>query len=48
MRVLESCEELVAREGIAVRAQSIPLLRFELVDAAEKFGLVGGHGSGAI
>src|SRR6202048_1636370 len=44
MRALQSCEELVARTGMALRAQSIPLLRLELVDAAAKFGLVPGHG----
>src|SRR3984893_6536931 len=44
LRALESGQELVARKGIVLRAQSIPLLRLELVDAAVKFGLVPGHG----
>ena len=45
VRALERRQELVACEGIVLRAQRIPLLRLELVNAAQEFGLVGGHGS---
>lgn len=35
-RVLESGEEFVSQEGIAVAAESIPLPRIEFVDAVMK------------
>src|SRR2546423_527461 len=44
VRALERREKLGACEGVALRAERVPLLGLELVKAAQESGLVGGHG----